>query len=634
MSAADATSAPPAAPPDEHAATLVRGAVEPLRSFNRAGVLAPVDVHVATTLARLANEHGHAVLLAAALAVRAPRLQHVHVDLSTVRAAVAPEEDALVALDELDWPDVGAWPETVAASPLVAVGAHADGDTDDARPLRLVGTRLYLDRYWRYEQFVAEALRHRASSDPAVLDDEGLRAALRRVLPGEDQQGPRAAVALAATRRLAVLAGGPGTGKTTTIARLLAVLDVLAAERGAPLPRVALASPTGKASARLGEAIAGLAATLDVPEESRERLASAEPRTLHRLLGRRMNSGRFRHDRRHPLPHDVIVVDEASMVSLGLVAGLLDAVRPDARVVLVGDPDQLLSVEAGAVLGDIVGPAMRRPRSGTPDAGGAPTGGPDAASSAIAQSVAVLDTVYRFGGGIAELADAIRAGRPETVVETLRRERGDVDWLPDRDETVLRDIVEHRGHELLGAARNGDAAGALAALGRLQVLCAHRRGPYGIEHWGALQERWLAPLGFDSARTWHPGRPVIITRNDPQLGVNNGDTGVTLATDAGLVVALDALAEPVAPARLEDVETVHAMTIHKSQGSQFEHVVVVLPETDSPLLSRELLYTAVTRAQTKVTVVGSEDAVRAAVARRVQRASGLREALWDDVARS
>ena len=330
-----------------------------LGQFNRAGVLVAADIHVATALGRLGGDDDELVALAVALAVRAPRVGHVLVDLATIRqtAVVSFEEDADLA--GLPWPPVGTWLDRVRSSPLVATGDGVERD----QPLRLAGTRLYLDRYWRDEEDVALDLMARSSAMPLYVDEVLLADGLARLYPENisDLQGQAAANVL--HRLISVIAGGPGTGKTTTVARVLALLAEQAAHQSLPFPVVALAAPTGKAAARMAEAVHHEAGRLDVDEAVRSWLVSLDASTVHRLLGRRPGTEtRFRHDRNNQLPYDAVVVDETSMMSLPLMARLLDAVRPDARLVLIGDQEQLASVEAGAVLGDIVGPAgMARP---------------------------------------------------------------------------------------------------------------------------------------------------------------------------------------------------------------------------------------------------------------------------------
>jgi len=566
---------------------LARDAPGVLRAFNDAGVLSSADVHVARRLARIGGCEGDAaVLLALALAARAPRLGHVLVDLATIRETVAVDTEEPIDLDALPWPDAAAWRDAVAACPLV-------GDADD-RPLRLEGTALYLDRYWREERAVADALRRRArASQTATFDEAALGAALTRL--------DAAAAEPAARGRLAVIAGGPGTGKTTMVARVVALLATLGEAR-----LVALAAPTAKAAVRLREAVHAEAAALDVDEAIRARLLALDASTLHRLLGARLGTrSRFRHDAGNRLPHDVVVVDETSMVSLTMMSRLLDAVRPDARLVLVGDPHQLSSIEAGAVLGDVV------------------------SAEALADRVVVLERVHRFGGAIAALADAIRRGDADAAVGALREGGEHVTWLPvdaaadGADLAPIRAVATDTGRAVIAAAREGDAATALERLTAFRLLCAHRRGPYGVTAWTATTESWLAPE-IDAAGGRlrdYPGRPLLVTANDYDLNLFNGDTGVIVSdTDRLLAAFPDRV---VRPHQLGAVDTVYAMTVHKAQGSQFGTAAVILPPPSSRILTRELLYTAVTRARDRLIVAGTEASLRAAIDRPATRASGL-----------
>jgi exodeoxyribonuclease V alpha subunit len=337
--------------------------------------------------------------------------------------------------------------------------------------------------------------------------------------------------------------------------------------------------------------------------------------TLHRLLGSRPDSSsRFRHDRGNRLPHDVIVVDETSMVSLTMMARLLEAVRPDARLVLVGDADQLASVEAGAVLADLV----------------------DGLSARDDVRVATLRTSYRFGESIGQLAEAIRVGHADRALALLRSGDEHIEFIEDHDPADrLRSILTPHALRLREAALLGAADAALATLDEHRLLCAHREGPYGVRHWNRQVEKWLSEeTGQPAWAEWYAGRPLLVTANDYGLRVYNGDTGVVIAGPDGLRAVIAGATGPLdfATSRLGDVETMHAMTIHKSQGSQADEVTVLIPPEDSRLLTRELFYTAVTRAKAKVRVVGSEAAVRAAIGRRAVRATGLRERLHSSAA--
>jgi exodeoxyribonuclease V alpha subunit len=595
-----------------------------LAPFVQAGVLGAADVHVAVRLCALAGEGDERVALAVALAVRAPRLGHVHVDLRRIRATAAVErEQPLEVARELPWPQADGWLQAVAGSALLAARDEVLGE-GEAAPLRLDRERLYLDRYWQLERALARDIAARCTA-VEKLREELLADGIARLFdPGEGSERQRAAAVAALRRRFTVIAGGPGTGKTTMVAAILALLGEQALARGQRPPLVALAAPTGRAAARLAEAVHAQAPALDTDPRVRERLADVRAGTIHRLLGFRPdNHSRFRHDRRRRLAHDVVLVDESSMVSLALMARLLEAVRPQARVVLIGDPGQLASVEAGAVLADIVGPAGAGP-------------------AALGAGIVTLERVHRFGAGIAALAGAIRAGEVERVLALLREGPEGITWLQaDAAEGAdvpalapLRARAQRSAESMRAAARAGEAGRALAALGRFRLLCAHRRGPYGAARWGALIESWLAasePL--ESA--WYAGRPLLVNANDYELGLFNGDGGVVVggSGDGGMaplaVFERGGELRTFAPARLGAVDTAHAITIHKSQGSQFDTVAVLLPDPSSPLLTRELLYTAVTRARREVLLLAGEESIRRAVSRPIARASGLRELLWE-----
>ncbi len=602
-----ATGAGERGPHDRH---LARRAAGRLRDLNRAGLLDAADVHVAQRLGSLAAESEESVVVAVALAVRAVRAGSVCVDLNGVA-----EGDP-----EIDWPEPGSWVAAVAASPLSGAGV-----------LHLEGPLLYLARYWQEETQVVGDLRRRdeALRPPSTPAPGDLEQALAAYFPDQGSADQRDAAETAWRRWTTVLTGGPGTGKTTTIARLLGVL--LAMEGSARL-RVALAAPTGKAAARMGQAVREATDRADFPGSADddpadatarwERVRALEPTTVHRLLGWRPDSSaRFRHGRQNPLPYDVVVVDEASMLSLTMTARLLEAVRPQARLVLVGDADQLTSVEAGAVLGDVVrGWSARGP-------------------------VRELTTTRRFGLGIHELARAIRDGRPDDVLALLEQgadHQGEAAVQRVEAGPELDALLRRHAEATHAAAASGDPERALEAAEAHRLLCAHRRGPYGVSHWNRHVERLLMEaLGADWLPEWYPGRPFVVDSNDRGLRLWNGDTGVACRTGrtaqagrtAGAASTADRLvgvigdrstgARVLPTTRLADVSTAHAMTVHRSQGSQFVEVTVLLPEPESRILTRELLYTAVTRARSRVRVLGSDEAIRAAVERPARRATGL-----------
>ena len=557
------------------------GASGLLHTFNEAGVLDVADVRVAERICFLGKESDELVMLAVALLVRGLRSGSVCIELASVASAVG--------VEDVSWPEPEGWLAAVRASALLG----------EPPVLHLYDDRLlYLDRYWREEKQVCDDLLALRVSKPT-----GDVPAFERLFPaGFEEQREAAEIALA--QAVTVLTGGPGTGKTTTVARLLALL---AEQAGTSRLRIALAAPTGKAAARLQEAVQHEVAKLDAADRSR--LGELQAMTLHRLLGSRPDSSsRFRHNRANRLPHDVIVVDETSMVSLTMMARLLEAVRPDARLVLVGDADQLASVEAGAVLADLV----------------------DGLSARVDVKVAALRTSHRFGESIGALADAIRVGDADSVLGLLRSGDEHIEFIENDASDAMRAVLLPHALRLREAALFAADDVALATLDEHRLLCAHREGPYGVRHWNRQVEKWLSEeTGQPPWSEWYPGRPLLVTANDYGLRVYNGDTGVVIAGPDGLraIIAGATGSLDFATSRLGDVETMHAMTIHKSQGSQADAVTVLMPPEDSRLLTRELFYTAVTRAKEKVRVVGSEASVRAGIGRRAIRASGLAQRL-------
>ncbi|MET8876077.1 exodeoxyribonuclease V subunit alpha, partial [Nocardia sp. NPDC004604] len=499
---------------------------------------------------------------------------------------------------------------------------------------RDAGPLLYLDRYYQQEQTIRRVLTERSGHHPKV-DPAIVRRELDRLFDAPVGAAPdrqRIAAALAATHWTTVVAGGPGTGKTHTIARILALLDAhQKAHPKLPALRIAMAAPTGKAAARLQEAVREQAEALGLPE-----LTAA---TLHRLLGwQRGRATRFRYHEFNRLPYDVIVVDETSMVSLTMMSSLLAALRPDTRLVLVGDPDQLASVDAGAVLADLVaGPVVGEPNPVLEQVLGAESvaagDNPEALTrlerARLRGGIVRLTRGRRFGGKIAELAVAVRAGDADTALELLRAGGDELSLCTPDDATPVRADVVRAAREVTAAALDGAAAAALTALESHRLLCAHRQGRFGVERWDRMAAEWAAAggAGPDTHQApWYPGQPLLVTANDHEARIYNGDTGVIVRMpDGSLRAALQRGSEPylVHPTQFPAVVTVFAMTIHRSQGSQYDTVSVVLPEPESTLLTRELLYTAITRARRHVRIIGTDDSIRAAIDRRVLRASGL-----------
>ncbi|MCG5072576.1 exodeoxyribonuclease V subunit alpha [Paraburkholderia tagetis] len=590
-------------------------------------------------------------------------------------------------------------------------------------PLVLVGTRLYLRRYWQYEQDVRAGIEARLAQGARLevdLPAAHARAALDalfapRLSDAKGADWQKLACALAARSAFSIITGGPGTGKTTTVVKLLALLQTLALGRaaagGRPL-RIRLAAPTGKAAARLNESIAGAVARLPFDALAQQVdaavLRNAIPTvvsTLHRVLGTRPGSRRFRHDADNPLPVDVLVIDEASMVDLEMMAAVLDALPPTARLVLLGDKDQLASVEAGAVLGELCNRAREghyteASRTWLEAATGERIDAAmlDARGTALDQAVAMLRESHRFASesGIGALADLVNVGDATGVAKIWRHGYADLARLicPAQDDAPLRALIVdgvvsealderdvrevhgghdgHDGHDVPeGAAQRRGyrhylvtmralrptpgaspealsewAAAVLKAHTEFQLLCALRRGAWGVDGLNRRVARILQEEGLiEPLGDWYAGRPVLVTHNDYELGLMNGDIGIALdlPVEAGAPPVLR-VAFPagdgtggvkwVSPSRLQGVETVFALTVHKSQGSEFTHAALVLPDTYSPILTRELVYTGITRASAFLTLALPEgrSVLDRAVQAKVQRASGLMAGLAHDAA--
>ena len=530
------------------------------------------------------------------------------------------------------------------------------GAPGEFKPLVLDhANRLYLHRYWRYEDELAEAIMNRGAA--AQFDKELLKQGLARLFPapaGGETDWQRVAALAAVSRRFCVISGGPGTGKTSTVVKVLALLleqtekqvEVeVKVERNhkqveaSPGVRIALAAPTGKAAARLKESIMGGVAC----DDEVRALIPEDVFTLHRLLGYLKGSCSFRHNSDNPLPYDIVIVDEASMVSLPLMAKLVDALRHDTRLILLGDRDQLASVEAGAVLGDIC------------DTGGIHGFSPAFAALAaelagdtlpvqesigpLGDAVVLLRKSYRFSssGGIGRVGALVNAGDGTAALAAcLDQAIPDISLAPPPPAASLGEALAGRIVAGFGAyLKEPTPEQAFAQFARFRILCAMRGGPYGVETVNLLAQQRLAQAGLIHPQgRWYAGEPVMITRNDYNLGLFNGDVGLILPDpesggDLRAFFPSGAGAmRKVLPLRLPDYESAFAMTIHKSQGSEFDRVLLILPDRDAPLLTRELLYTGITRAKTSVELLASEALFLTAVQRRIVRKSGLRERLW------
>ena len=658
------------------------------------GWLRALDRALAGFLLELDEASPPLTLLAAALASHQLGHGHVCLDLAATLAnpdfalSLPPEgEDAaratLLPSEVLAGLELAAWLAALQASRLVA-GEDGQGEA----PLVLCGGRLYLRRYWSYERAVAAAIAARLG-DPSAVPAQ-LTERLAKLFPealtvdgARQTDWQKVACALAARGSFSLITGGPGTGKTTTVVRLLALLQEPALAAGQPL-RIRLAAPTGKAAARLTESIGAQVASLGVADGVKQAIPS-EVTTLHRLLGSLPDSRHFRHHAGNLLPLDVLVVDEASMIDLEMMASLLGALPRHARLILLGDKDQLASVEAGALLGDLCRDAeggfySAETRAWLEQVSGEVLADPalragEAARQPLAQQTVMLRHSRRFGSGsgIGRLARAVNAGAAAEARAILAagsadlqvlRLRGEQDAALERlllDGLSVTEAGQPQGYahylNVLRSVRPAAecppdseqwqewAGDVLKAFDAFQLLCAVRKGPWGVE---GLNPRIAAALHrrglLEGDQGWYEGRPVLVTRNDYSLGLMNGDIGIALR----LPEPADEPGQPprqvlrvvfprndgsgalrfILPSRLSAVETVFAMTVHKSQGSEFAHTALILPDSLNPVLTKELVYTGITRARHWFSLIESRSGVfDEAVRRKVERRSGLLEGL-------
>lgn len=547
--------------------------------------------------------------LAAALVSQRLELGQVYLPLAQIAGRQVAAEPASAEAVEIEAPDYESWMATLSSSEAVSINGA------EPRPLVLDSRgRLYLYRYWHYEQRLAAALHARARS--ALVDPVDVRMQLDRVFepPGEAIDWQRVAAALALRRHLSIVTGGAGTGKTTTVVKMLIALRQLEGQQ----TRIALVAPTGKAAARLTESIRMAKARLPLPAEELAQIPE-EASTIHRLLGVRRHSPDFHHDAENPLALDCLVLDEASMVDLALMCKLIEALPADARLIMLGDPYQLASVEAGSVLAELAHRSANRfsadCRQWLAQASGAVLAKGDD-QSPLEDTVVELQVTHRFAGNISLFAEAIKQGDSGQAARVLAdANAADVRWHADADQHWLDPGLQQEIEAWFDSYRDAEPGLALKLLDTFRILCAHREGRSGVLAVNALIEQRLRQAGSIRGGIWYSGRPIMVTRNDYALRLYNGDVGLCLPDAEGrLRVWFPDIEQPraFAPGRLPEHETVFAMTVHKTQGSEFDKVLLLLPERQSPIVNRALIYTAVTRARTEVLIHGSPALLRTA----------------------
>lgn len=582
--------------------------------------------HLDVQFAMMVAGEEPAVMLAAAILSKDAGEGHVCLPLSrlAVDEKMPPALQSCFALlgEAVDWQAI------LLRSPAVSA-------TDTGTPLILTGERLYLNRLWRNELTVARFFSE--TNAPLPCDEAQLRQVLDTLFTSDDATDwQKVAGAVALTRRVSVISGGPGTGKTTTVAKLLAALIQLSGEQKC---RIRLAAPTGKAAARLTESLGGALQKLPLTGEQLALLPN-EASTLHRLLGAQPGSQRLRYHAGNPLHLDVLVVDEASMIDLTMMSRLIDALPPHARVIFLGDRDQLASVEAGAVLGDIctyasLGYTAERAEELARLTGCSLAAEQHSVAGALRDSLCLLQKSYRFGSdsGIGQLASAVNRGDRHTTCAVFDGTFTDIEKKSlqsgEEYQAMLDDALLGYQHFLTGVQQQRPPEQVIAAFGEYQLLCALREGPFGVSGLNDRLEQLLAQkrkINRTLHSRWYEGRPVMISRNDSALGLFNGDIGIALDRGQGLRVWFqmpDGSVKSFQPSRLPEHETAWAMTVHKSQGSEFNHAALILPTQLSPVVTRELIYTAITRARQRLSLYTDERVLMQAIATRTERRSGL-----------
>lgn len=605
-----------------------------------------IDLHFGKFINELANEKDPYLFLASALVSNAAGNGDVCLDLEKISEKVILEETEDRKM--LACPALDVWVEKLGRTNVV-------GKPGDYRPLILDDkNRLYLHKYWSYEKTLSDAIKKRAIDDisgPDIkYDRKHFKMLLNKYFPdisGEKTNLQKIAAATTIFKRFCLISGGPGTGKTTAIAKILALL--IEVESGKKL-KIYLCAPTGKAAAKLSESIRNTKKNIDCSDEIKK-LIPENAYTIHRLLKTVSGSSGFYYNADNKLPADVVIVDEASMVDLALLTKFVEALPDRARLVLAGDKDQLASVEAGSVLGDLCNRGnihgyscnlynkLYEETNGSIDIA-FPDRESAVAKPVLNDCIVVFNKNYRFSesSSIGRLSMAVNKGEAESAIGILKEKNEDgICWEEIKSQQQLYRLLEEKILEgYCPYLKINDPIAALNSFGRFKILCAVNKGPFGIDSINFLAESVLSKKRFiDTSNQWYRGRPVLIKENSYSLGLYNGDMGLIMPAqdaDNNLYAYFHGILEPdrkFKPGILPKHDTAYAMTVHKSQGSEFENVVLILPEKDYPVLTRELIYTGITRTTGKLTIIGTASILRTAILRKTERASGLQDALWD-----
>jgi len=603
--------------------------------FEYSGLFNSIDIRFANFIARISENNDPDILLGAALVSNVTGDGNVCLDLASFAGRALTEmyqAESAEKVPPVVCPAISTWRKKL-------LSISAVGRPGDYCPLIMDDDRLYLYRYWEYEKKLADSIRSRVLSQSCNkvcgrIDSDFLQKTFAWLFPVQERTTDRQRAALlnVVFNNFTVITGGPGTGKTTVITKIIAAFLALA--KGGRF-KILLAAPTGKAAARLSESITAFKEQIDYPDSIRH-IRDAIPTetfTIHRMLGTIPNSPYFRHNSDNPLLADLVIIDEASMVDLALMSKLVQAVPDKARLVLVGDKDQLASVESGSVLGDICSHG-------------------DTGASPIRNAIIDLKKNYRFSenSGIGKLSRCVKNGDAAGALAALKKGEGviweKINQAPAQGPYDILELHDNLKESVLkgfsGFLETDDPDEAIAKLKAFKILSPVKQGPFGVFFLNRIAEQILSDEGLikpnnRSSDPWYPGRPVLITRNDYNLQLFNGDIGIIMPAYGSKTDRLYAFfpdhsggARRFLPWILPEHETVFAMTVHKSQGSEFDDVLMILPEKDTPVLTRELIYTGITRARQSLTILGTEAVLKAAISRRIERASGLRKYLYPD----